>query len=332
MATDPALIVTTGIQGSLRDGVREAGVRVTVCTGVIALSAGSIAQQCGIYTSDGIIMEGPHVLSLPPDVLKSIAPRLQVPARLSPEDKRLLVEALKERGDFVCITGDGTEDGPDLKTAHVGFFMGITRTGIAKEASDTIQMDDNISSIVGVTMRGQCVNKAVRKFLQFRISTNVTAVVITFITALASYEGGPLSAAQLLWHNLIDTFATLPLATDTPSPDLLNREPDKKTGESFTVDTLKQIAGQSTYQNAVVLIFKLFGPRFFGFRHADEPSPRKHNNAVIHNAFAFAQIFDLFDGRRLDRKPNIFGGTIKNWYFMAITFVGLSFLLNLHPV
>jgi Ca2+-transporting ATPase len=342
LATDPALFGTIGIE-DLRDSVREACVRVTVCTGDIALTAGSISQECGIYTPDGIIMEGSHFLSLPPDLSKSIAPRLQVPARSSSEDKQLLVEALKERGDFVGVTGDGTKDGSALKTGHVGFFMDITAgKRIAKKASDTILMDVNFLSIVKAIMRGQCVNDTVRKFYRFQISTNLTAVVITFITALASSEEEePLNAAQLFWLNIINTFATLAVATNPALPVLLNREPDKKTDPSFTVDVLtvdvlKQSAGQSTYQNAIVLIFKFFGSRFFGFHHMDEPSPQKHNNAIVQtlvfNAFAFAQIFDPFDSRRLDRKLNIFEGTSKNWYFMATTFVGSSFLLDLHSV
>jgi P-type Ca2+ transporter type 2C len=271
-------------------------------------------------------MKGQHFLSLPPNVLNSIAPRLQVLARSSPEDKLLLVEALKECGNFVCVTGDGTEDGLALKTAaQAGFFMGVTGTEIPKVASDTILMDDIFSSIVKAIMRGQCVNDA----LQLQISNNVTAVVITFITALASSEEeGALSAAMLLWINMIDTFAALALATDPASPALLNRERDKKTDPPFTVDMPKQIAGQSTYQNAIVLILKSFGPRFLRFHHSDEPSPQKHNNAIIHDASGFAQIFDPFDSRRLDKKHNFFEGTLKKWYFMATTFIGSSSLLD----
>ena len=108
--------------------------------------------------------------------------------------------------------GDGTNDGPALKTAHVGFSTGIAGTEVAKEVSDIILMDDNFSSIVKAIMWGRCVNiDAVRKFLQFQISTNVTAVVITFVTAVASNsETSALSAVQLLQINIImDTFAAL---------------------------------------------------------------------------------------------------------------------------
>jgi Ca2+-transporting ATPase len=339
LATDLTLIGITGIEDPVRDGVGEAvtdckkaGVRVTMCTGDNVLTARSIAQQCGIYTSGGIIMEGPHFRTLPPEVMKSLAPRLQVLARSSPEDKRLLVEALKDRNDIVCVTGDGSNDGPALKTAHVGFSMGVTGTEIAKEASDIILMDDNFSSIVKAIMWGRCVNDAVRKFLQFQICTNVTAVGITFVTALASTaEQGALSAVQLLWINLImDTFAALALATDPASPVLLNRKPDKKTDPLFTVDMLKQIAGQSIYQIIVILIFNFLGSRILGLHHSSDSSVQKKNDAIVQtlvfNAFVFAQISNSFNSRRLDRKLNVFEGVLKNWYFMAITLIGSSFL------
>jgi P-type Ca2+ transporter type 2C len=345
LAVDLTLIGITAIEDPVRDGVREAvasckmaGVRVTMCTGDNVLTARSIAQQCGIYTSGGVIMEGPHFRSLTPDVLKSIAPRLQVLARSSPEDKRLLVDALKERGDIVCVTGDGTNDGPALKTAHVGFSMGITGTEIAKEASDIILMDDNFSSIVKAIMWGRCVNDAVRKFLQFQISTNVTAVVITFVTALASSaEEGALSAVQLLWINIImDTFAALALATDPASPVLLNRKPDKKSDPLFTIDMLKQIAGQSTYQIIIILIFNFLGSRILGFHHSDDSTVQKKNDSIVQtlvfNAFVFSQIFNSLNSRRLDRKLNVFEGVLKNWYFVVITSIGSLFLLLLFHV
>jgi len=112
------------------------------------LTAWSVTQQCNIYTTGGIIMEGPHFCMLSPDVMIAIAPRLQVLARSSPGDKRTLVETLKDRGNIIGVTGDGTNDGPALKAAHVGLSMGVTGTEVAKEASNIILMDDNFSSIV----------------------------------------------------------------------------------------------------------------------------------------------------------------------------------------
>ncbi|KAH9168805.1 calcium-translocating P-type ATPase [Lactarius sanguifluus] len=337
LTTDLTLICITGIEDPLRPGVREAvancgkaGVRVKMCTGDNVLTARSIAQQCGIYTTGGIVMEGPHFRTLSPDVMKAIVPRLQVLARSSPEDKRILVETLKELGDIVGVTGDGTNDGPALKTAHVGFSMGIAGTEVAKEASDIILMDDNFSSIVKAIMWGRCVNDAVRKFLQFQIATNVTAVVITFVSALASNEEeGVLSAVQLLWINIImDTFAALALATDPASPVLLNRKPDKKTDPLFTVNMIKQILGQATYQIIVILIFHFLGSRILGFHHSDDSTLQKRHDGIVQtlvfNAFVFAQIFNSFNCRRLDQKLNIFEGISNNWYFVAITIIEVA--------
>jgi len=168
------LVAITGIEDPLRPSVREAVARchhadvtVKMCTGDNVLTARSIATQCGIYTAGVTIMEGPVFRALDPQ------DRLQVLARSSPEDKKILVETLYSLGEIVGVTGDGTDNGPALKTANVGFSMGIVGTEVAKEASDIILMDDNFTSIVKAIMWGRCV-------LQFRISTNITTVIITF--------------------------------------------------------------------------------------------------------------------------------------------------------
>ena len=333
LAQDMNLIGIVGIEDPLREGVREAvancikaGVGVKMCTGDNVLTARSIAQQCGIYTVGGIVMEGPVFRQLPPDTMKKVVPRLQVLARSSPEDKRILVETLKGLGDVVGVTGDGTNDGPALKTAHVGFSMGIAGTEVAKEASDIILMDDNFSSIVKAIMWGRCVNDAVRKFLQFQISTNVTAVVVTFVTAVASdQEESVLSAVQLLWINIImDTFAALALATDPASPVLLDRKPDKKTAPLFTVDMIKQIVGQSIYQIIIILIFHFLGSQILGF-HDHTTKEDDIVQTLVFNIFVFAQVFNSVNSRRLDNKLNIFEGILNNYYFMSITLIGLFF-------
>ncbi|KAI0359713.1 calcium-translocating P-type ATPase [Trametes cingulata] len=337
LAHDLTLIAITGIEDPLRPGVREAvadchkaGVTVKMCTGDNVLTARSIALQCGIYTAGGIIMEGPIFRQLERQDLLEVVPRLQVLARSSPDDKKLLVETLRSLGEIVGVTGDGTNDGPALKTADVGFSMGIAGTEVAKEASDIILMDDNFASIVKAIMWGRCVNDAVRKFLQFQISTNVTAVLITFVSAVASVEEeSVLSAVQLLWINIImDTFAALALATDPATPQLLDRKPDKKTAPLFSVDMYKQIIGQSAYQTAITLIFHFLGAQILGMHHSGDSTTQKHNDAIVQtlvfNIFVFAQIFNSVNSRRLDNRLNIFEGITKNYYFMVITFIEVA--------
>lgn len=345
LATDMTLIGITGIEDPLRPGVREAvaqchkaGVTVKMCTGDNVLTARSIALQCGIYTAGGIIMEGPVFRQLSPQEMLEVVPRLQVLARSSPEDKKMLVENLRSLGEIVGVTGDGTNDGPALKTADVGFSMGIAGTEVAKEASDIILMDDNFASIVKAIMWGRAVNDAVRKFLQFQISTNITAVIITFVSAVASsQEESVLSAVQLLWINIImDTFAALALATDPATVKSLDRKPDKKTAPLFTVDMYKQIFGQSLYQTTITLIFHFLGSRILGFHHDSNADTQKNNDKIVQtlvfNIFVFAQVFNSINSRRLDNKLNIFEGILKNYYFMFITLIGMSKTLEFHAL
>jgi Cation transport ATPase (P-type)/E1-E2 ATPase len=162
-----------GIQDPLRPDVKEAvencqraGIYVRMVTGDNVGTARAIARECGILTSEGIVMEGPHFRALSPMELRQWIPRLQVLARSSPEDKMVLVKTLKELGEIVAVTGDGTNDGPALRAADVGFSMGISGTEVAKEASLIILMNDNFSSIVKAVEWGRTVNDAVRKFLQ----------------------------------------------------------------------------------------------------------------------------------------------------------------------
>lgn len=331
LARDMILVAITGIEDPLRDGVHEAvaacrhaGVTVKMCTGDNVLTARSIATQCGIYTAGGIIMEGPVFRALDPQDRTEVVPRLQVLARSSPEDKKVLVETLRSLGEIVGVTGDGTNDGPALKTANVGFSMGIAGTEVAKEASDIILMDDNFASIVKAIMWGRCVNDAVRKFLQFQISTNITAVIITFVSAVAStQEESVLSAVQLLWINIImDTFAALALATDPASESLLDRKPDIHGTRLFTADMIKMILGQSIYQVAIILVFHFLGHMILGLDHSDLGDGIVRT--LVFNTFVFAQIFNSINCRRLDNKLNIFEGIVKNRYFIVITLIGTS--------
>jgi Ca2+-transporting ATPase len=209
-----------GIQDPLRPEVPQAirkchsaGVQVKMVTGDNVATATAIATSCGIKTEDGLVMEGPKFRKLSNEEMDLMVPRLQVLARSSPEDKRILVERLKALGETVAVTGDGTNDGPALRTADVGFSMGIAGTEVAKEASSIILLDDNFRSIVTAISWGRAVNDAVAKFLQFQITVNITAVVLTFVSSVySSSNSSVLSAVQLLWVNLImDTFAALAL-------------------------------------------------------------------------------------------------------------------------
>ncbi|KAJ7792541.1 Ca-transporting ATPase [Mycena olivaceomarginata] len=337
LAQNLTLIGVLGIEDPLRPGVLEAvkkcqmaGVTVKMCTGDNILTARSTAIQCGIFSPGGIIMEGAVFRDLSLEEKIEIVPRLQVLARSSPKDKKILVETLKHIGQVVGVTGDGANDGPALKTADVGFSMGIMGTEVVKEASDIVLMDDNFASIAKAIIWGRGLNDAVRKFLQFQVSTNVAAVVVTFVSAVASVEeSSVLSAVQLLWINIImDTFAALALATDPATELLLNRKPNEKTMTLFSTEMYKQILFQSTYQIIFTLVFHFAGLEILGFGQSQNAQTAKKNNLIVQtlvfNAFVFAQIFNSVNCRRLDRNLNIFEGILQNWYFIGIILIEIG--------
>ena len=292
------LLGVVGIQDPLRDGVTEAvqkcqnaGVIVRMVTGDNLITAKAIATECGIFTLGGIVMEGPVFRKLSNTKMDQIIPRLQVLARSSPEDKRILVKRLKELGETVAVTGDGTNDAPALKTADVGFSMGIAGTEVAKEASAIILMDDNFASIVKAMAWGRAVNDAVKKFLQFQITVNITAVLLTFISAVSSSdESSVLTAVQLLWVNLImDTMAALALATDPPGESILERKPDPKSAPLITITMWKMIIGEAIYQLVITLLLYYGAESILSYQ-----SEREKNQipTLVFNTFVWMQIFN----------------------------------------
>lgn len=327
-----------GIKDPLRKGVREAvaqcqraGVIVRMVTGDNVRTARAIAINAGIIhedDKDSIVMEGPEFRKLSEHDMAATVPRLRVLARSSPNDKRTLVAYLKEQGETVAVTGDGTNDAPALKLADVGFSMGITGTEVAKEASDIIIMDDNFASIVNAIKWGRTVNDAVKKFLQFQLTVNVTAVALTFITAVASADNeSVLTAVQLLWVNLImDTLAALALATDAPVDSVLDRPPDNRKVSLITPTMWKIIFGQALFQLAVTLTLHFAAPYIWGIAGHEHDS-RKDTQlaAMVFNTFVWLQFFKLFIARRLDNKQNFFEGLDRNPYFIVVACIIAGF-------
>ncbi|KAJ1947673.1 plasma membrane calcium [Kickxella alabastrina] len=322
------------IEDPLREGVTDAvrrcqnaGIIVRMVTGDNVLTARAIATQCGIFTPGmgGIVLEGPKFRKLTPEQMEFIIPRLQVLARSSPEDKRMLVEWLRTHGEVVSVTGDGTNDGPALKAANVGFSMGIAGTEVAKEASSIVVMDDDFKSIVRACMWGRAVNDAVKKFLQFQITVNVTAVLIAFVSSVADdEEKSVFTAVQLLWINLImDTFAALALATDPPSESLLDRHPEKQGSPLITFTMWKNIIGQSILQVVVCFLTLYAADDIFNLHTVQSAQDMLVLRTLVFNTFAWMQIFNEFNCRVLHNEVNCFKGMQKNWFFLGIVFISV---------
>ncbi|KAG0365769.1 PMCA-type calcium-translocating P-type ATPase [Gamsiella multidivaricata] len=319
-----------GIQDPLRPGVVEsvrefakAGVSVRMITGDNIQTARAIAKDAGILVKGGLAMTGPEFRALSKEDQTEAVKRLQVLARSSPTDKTIVVRRLQELGEIVAVTGDGTNDGPALKMADVGFSMGITGTEVAKEASAIVLMDDNFSSILKALMWGRAVNDSVRKFLQFQLTVNITAVVLSFISAIASDDNqSVLSAVQLLWINLImDTLAALALATEPPSPDMLKRFPTSKTAPLINFNMWKMILGQALFQIILNLALLKYGADLFHLQSEDgtkTPQDLLTLRTMIFNTFVFLQVFNELNCRRIDDTINVFKNVQHNKIFILV--------------
>lgn len=257
-------IFIAGISDPLRPEVRSAiesckkgGISVRMFTGDNQVTAASIAADCGILTDDDF---GPNAVLPSEEFIKRIKNSqdevdresflenwrdIRVLARCSPSDKYTIVESLKRFTDeIVAVTGDGTNDAPALRIANVGFAMN-DGTQIAKEAADIILVDNNFASTVSAALWGRNVYSNISKFLQFQLTVNLVALITAAGGAIASAES-PLTTVQMLWVNLImDSLASLALATGYPDISLLEQKPYKKGTQLVLLTLLSYICQES---------------------------------------------------------------------------------------
>lgn len=317
-----------GIEDPLRSGVKEAvltcqqaGIFVRMVTGDCRETAESIARRCGILMRGGLVMDGPEFRSLTDDQLIKKLPKLQVLARSSPLDKQRLVKLLKRGlGEIVAVTGDGSNDGPALRASDVGFSMGITGTQLAQEASAIVLLDDNFASIVKAASWGRSITRSVRKFLQFQLTVNVAAVGTAVLTALTT-KSSVLTAIQMLWVNLLmDSLGALALATDLPTPDLLQVPPERPGSPLITRMMRLNIASQSVFQLVLCLGIFYTGKAWI----SDESVLR----TFVFNLFVSLQLFNELNCRSISgewRRDLVQMAEMENWMFWLI-WLGSAFL------
>eukprot|EP01117_Protostelium_nocturnum_P020226 TRINITY_DN8_c1_g1_i1.p1 TRINITY_DN8_c1_g1~~TRINITY_DN8_c1_g1_i1.p1 ORF type:complete len:1040 (-),score=452.43 TRINITY_DN8_c1_g1_i1:165-3284(-) len=328
---DLTLVGIVGIEDPLRPEVKnsvktcqKAGITIRMLTGDNLLTAQSIGKQCGILTEGGIALEGPKFRNMSEAEIDEVIPKLQIIARCSPDDKLILVKRLRALGGIVAVTGDGTNDAPALKEADVGFAMGIAGTEVAKDASDIILMDDNFSSIEKAVLWGRNVYDSIRKFIQFQLTVNVVAVTVAVISA-ATGAGEPLTPIELLWVNLImDTFAALALATETPQPELMNKSPRGRDSRLISWKMWRFIAGHAAFQLGIMfwILYLLdldFPSKLIGYDpQSVDPPAENVRNTILFNTFVFCQLFNEINARRLGNELNVFAHFFSNWIYIGI--------------
>ncbi|CAI0410438.1 unnamed protein product [Linum tenue] len=332
------LLAIVGIKDPCRPGVKDAvrictsaGVKVRMVTGDNIQTARAIALECGILgstaeASEPNVIEGKVFRAYSEKEREQIAHKITVMGRSSPNDKLLLVQALRKRGEVVAVTGDGTNDAPALHEADIGLSMGIQGTEVAKESSDIIILDDNFASVVKVVRWGRSVYANIQKFIQFQLTVNVAALVINVVAAISSGDV-PLNAVQLLWVNLImDTLGALALATEPPTDHLMHRTPVGRREPLITNIMWRNLLIQASYQVVVLLVLNFSGISILGLEHDTEEHATVVKNTMIFNAFVLCQIFNEFNARKPD-EINVFDGVTKNKLFMGI--VGFTFVLQI---
>lgn len=246
-----------------------AGIRTILITGDHPHTAVAVAQALGII-STGCVLSGSQLDRISDADLRQAVRTTEVYARVNPEHKLRIVHALQQNHEIVAMTGDGVNDAPALKAAHIGIAMGITGTDVSKEAADLVLTDDNFSTIVAAVEEGRIVFDNIQKFLRYLLATNLGEVLTLFLSAvILSFRNGgvghslvlPLTAAQILWINLVtDGAPALALGVDSASPDVMRRAPRRPNDSIISRQMLGDLLLVATTMTVGTLLIFFMAP------------------------------------------------------------------------
>lgn len=318
-----------------------AGIDVKIVTGDTVATAREVARQIGLWQDgDGEqqVVTGPEVAEMSDEELEERIGKIKVISRARPLDKQRLVEALQRRNQVVAVTGDGTNDAPALKSAHVGLSMG-DGTSIAKEASDITIVDNSFASIGRAVMWGRSLYQNIQRFILFQMTVNVAACLIVLAGAFLGTDT-PLTVTQMLWVNLImDTFAAMALASLPPSARVMHEKPRDR--NSFIIDKamgrgILMVGGLFfVILLALYYLFHTYNIRsmtdLFSLSMVDGlPTITRYEQSLFFTLFVWLQFWNMFNARafKSGRSAFHFKGARGFVLIALVILVGQLFIVN----
>lgn len=324
--------ISDPVRADVPEAVKEcmdAGISIKIVTGDTPATAREIGRQIGLWHEgedlSRAIITGPEFAALTDEELRKRILNLKIIARARPMDKKRLVETLADLGQVVAVTGDGTNDAPALKAAHVGLSMG-DGTSVAKEASDITIIDNSFSSIGRAVMWGRSLYQNIQRFLLFQLTVNVSACLIVLVGAFMGTES-PLTVTQMLWINLImDTFGAMALASLPPSPDVMHDKPRRRTDFILNRPMYGEILGVGIAFFLMLVVF------LFLFEHYDvrsladllalrpDPSGKvtSYEQTLLFSIFVWTHFWYMFNARAFETGKSIFSLRESNGFRVIV--------------
>lgn len=310
----------------------SAGISVKIVTGDTPGTAREIGRQIGLWQEgdgDRNQITGPEFAALTDEELEERILDLKIISRARPMDKKRLVETLQKKEQVVAVTGDGTNDAPALKAAHVGLSMG-DGTSVAKEASDITIMDNSFASITRAVMWGRSLYRNIQRFILFQMTINVVACIIVLVGAFLGSQS-PLTVAQMLWVNLImDTFAAMALASLPPSNEVMKHKPRHRSDFIINVPMRYGIIGMGVFFAALLIGFYVVLQRYdvtsltdFSWLNqaANYGEITSYESSIFFTIFVMLQFWNMFNARAFQTGHSAFFDIKNSSGFLLIALV-----------
>lgn len=299
----------------------EAGIRTMMITGDHATTALAIARQVHIAGADDRVLSGPDLEEMDDAALEKAVRTVPVYARVSPDHKLRIVEALRRQGHVVAMTGDGVNDAPALKRADIGVAMGVVGTGVARGAADMVLMDDNFATIVAAVEEGRTIYANIQKATFFLLSANVAELLIMTVAMLAGWPV-PLQPIHLLWVNLVtDSLPAIALGVEPAEPGIMRQKPRDPREPVLTSRLLTLMAIQAVFLGVTVL-----AALFLGMRAGAGGNPVATGSTYAFATLAIGELWWAHSCRSLTRAPWRIG-FFRNRVAWLATGVGLLLMV-----